>query len=168
MFSPKTYVGFDIDAERLSFAGRLHRNHTFILGQRGHLPFGTETFDVIFTCAVLHHLSDADVESYALEFDRVLRPNGVIIIVEPAYRADATASNMFMTICDQGRYIRNIDHYAQLLIPAFDVRLHFQYRAPNLYNNAVLSARRRLSRRGAGAQSAERSNTSSFSLIKTT
>ena len=55
------------------------------------LPFGDDSFDLVFGHAVLHHLPD--LESAFREFARVLRPGGVVAFCgEPSYYGDRIAA----------------------------------------------------------------------------
>jgi SAM-dependent methyltransferase len=55
------------------------------------LPFGDDSFDLVFGHAVLHHLPDLD--GAFREFARVLRPGGVVAFCgEPSYYGDRIAT----------------------------------------------------------------------------
>jgi ubiquinone/menaquinone biosynthesis C-methylase UbiE len=55
------------------------------------LPFGDDSFDLVFGHAVLHHLPDLD--GAFREFARVLRPGGVVAFCgEPSYHGDRIAA----------------------------------------------------------------------------
>lgn len=47
------------------------------------LPFETGKFDVVFFYGVLHHIPRADWPLAFSEFDRVLKPGGLLFILEP-------------------------------------------------------------------------------------
>ena len=72
-------VGFDISSEMLIKAGE--RLPHVVRGNSQHLPFGSETFDIIFCRALLHHLQDP--QAGIDEMSRVLKKGGEIIIAEP-------------------------------------------------------------------------------------
>lgn len=46
------------------------------------LPFAGETFDLVFTACVFHHIPPDEHESLFLEIFRVLRPSGLFLIFE--------------------------------------------------------------------------------------
>lgn len=55
-----------------------------------HLPFGDDSFDIVFGHAVLHHLPD--LEAGFEEFGRVLRPGGSVVFCgEPSFYGDRLA-----------------------------------------------------------------------------
>jgi ubiquinone/menaquinone biosynthesis C-methylase UbiE len=72
-------------AERLGVSVRTVRT------EAERLPFGDNSFDLVFGHAVLHHLPDLDA-SFS-EFMRVLRPGGVVVFCgEPSRYGDRLAS----------------------------------------------------------------------------
>ncbi|HEC12406.1 MAG TPA: class I SAM-dependent methyltransferase [Acidiferrobacteraceae bacterium] len=78
------YTGCDISERQLGLARRnLNDNkHKFISADGKCLPFLDESYDIVVTSGVLHHIDDRD-KIYA-EVYRVLRPGGVFICFEPA------------------------------------------------------------------------------------
>jgi SAM-dependent methyltransferase len=53
---------------------------TFLEADAEHLPFPDASFDVVWGCAILHHL---DLDVAGRELRRVLRPGGVAVFCEP-------------------------------------------------------------------------------------
>jgi ubiquinone/menaquinone biosynthesis C-methylase UbiE len=76
-------VGVDLDPRVES---RFHSE--FHLGSLDSLPFPAEKFDVIFSEYVFEHL--ANPELALAEMARVLKPNGVILILTPNYHSYKT------------------------------------------------------------------------------
>ncbi|WP_249930981.1 class I SAM-dependent methyltransferase [Paenibacillus polymyxa] len=83
MFNPLYYVGIDPDAQRIDYAKRLYSHHAFQVFNSNNLPFDNESFDYILIIAVLHHISSDEISSYMKEFQRILKPNGTIVVMEP-------------------------------------------------------------------------------------
>ena len=75
------------NAERLGLADRVETR----VCDAEQLPFVSETFDLVFGHAVLHHLPDLD-QAFA-EFARVLRPGGMLAFAgEPSRHGDRIAA----------------------------------------------------------------------------
>lgn len=49
------------------------------------LPFENETFDVIFFFEVIEHIPENDIPTFLTEFDRVIKPSGLILGTTPNY-----------------------------------------------------------------------------------
>lgn len=114
LFHPKSYVGIDISTKRIKYARKLYKNYSFLSYKNDNLPFNNHEFDYIFLMAVLHHIPPEMVTQYLVEFHRVLRSNGKIIIIEPCFTLERSFSNWFMQFCDKGKYILNEGQYMQL------------------------------------------------------
>ena len=73
-------VGLDGDPQILEIARAKARNQKleiqFDQGMSFELPYPDESFDVVFTSMMLHHLTRDDKQKTALEMYRVLRPGG--------------------------------------------------------------------------------------------
>jgi ubiquinone/menaquinone biosynthesis C-methylase UbiE len=75
-----TVVGVDPSPGMLEVLARECRGEA-VLGSANKLPFADGRFDVVFSVAVLHHLSDPGVVATALrEMVRVVRPGGRIVV----------------------------------------------------------------------------------------
>ncbi len=89
-------VGVDVDSDTIAHARRRYGAVTrgkvpeFIQASCDHLPFEDSSFDVVVSFETLEHLSAQ--EAMLAEFERVLKPNGFIIISTPdkAIYSDAT------------------------------------------------------------------------------
>lgn len=71
----ETELGFGVE-----LAKRTRVKPRFTIADAHHLCFADESFDVVFGKAILHHLDYAIALS---EIRRVLRPNGVMVFMEP-------------------------------------------------------------------------------------
>jgi ubiquinone/menaquinone biosynthesis C-methylase UbiE len=80
-----TVIGLDLTAEMLLAARRLHSNPRFswVRYGGGRLPFGDETIDRILSVFVIQHvLDESALRRLIAEFARVMRPNGMIALIE--------------------------------------------------------------------------------------
>ena len=72
-------TGIDVSAKMLDYAREKGLRVEKASGEE--LPFDDDSFDLVATFAVLHHLIDPDVVRASLrEMVRVTRPNGVVIV----------------------------------------------------------------------------------------
>ena len=61
-------------------AANPHVHYDVYDGER--LPYGADTFDAAFAIAVMHHVPPANWASFLAEMSRVVRPGGLVAIVE--------------------------------------------------------------------------------------
>lgn len=76
--------GVDVSADAIAFAAARHASSNLsyqIIEAGAPLPFDDGVFDVVLSFQVIEHVSDE--YSYLLEARRVLKPNGILILVTP-------------------------------------------------------------------------------------
>ncbi|KEK23705.1 class I SAM-dependent methyltransferase [Bacillus gaemokensis] len=74
-------VGFDFSKEMLQAAKEncnTFKNISFIHGDAHHTTFANETFDIVISRAVIHHLQDTP--KFLKEASRILKKNGLLIL----------------------------------------------------------------------------------------
>lgn len=108
---PDYYLGIEPDVKRVGLAKRLYPNHHFMIFDEKQIPAQNASMDYIFVIAVLHHLHDGQIKDYLLEFERVLKPGGKIIAIEPCLFDNTPFQNRFMNWYDDGKYIRKEEDY---------------------------------------------------------
>ncbi|MDC0408587.1 class I SAM-dependent methyltransferase [Flavobacteriaceae bacterium] len=76
-------IGVDIDEKAILYARKKHctRGSEFIHSSAENLPFKTESFDAIISFETLEHVIDDS--KLINEFNRILKPNGLLIISTP-------------------------------------------------------------------------------------
>ncbi len=75
------YHGVDNSAGMIAMAQKLHPQANFSLIQDSILPFEDETFDKIFSLAVIHHIPSEKLRiDFLLQIKRVLKKDGLLIL----------------------------------------------------------------------------------------
>jgi len=77
------YVGIDLSSSALELARKRFemegQSGRFVLGSVTELPFADESFDLVYSCGVIHHVPDT--QAAVAEFRRVLRPGGRAVVM---------------------------------------------------------------------------------------
>ncbi|MCI0765667.1 class I SAM-dependent methyltransferase [Bacillus sp. TL12] len=74
-------VGFDFSEKMLQAATKnctSFQNISFVHGDAQHMPFTNETFDIVISRAVIHHLQD--IPKFLQEASRILKKDGMLIL----------------------------------------------------------------------------------------
>ena len=77
----KNVVGLDFSKEILQAAKENCNNFSnisFIHGDAHNIPYPNETFDIVISRAVIHHLQD--IPTFLREASRILNKNGLLIL----------------------------------------------------------------------------------------
>lgn len=141
---PDQYLGIDPDENRIDLAKRIYPNHSFEAFNEYRIPSDDKRFDYIFIIAVLHHISDKQIKHYLNEFERVLKPQGRLIVIEPYLKQQSKINNLVMKRYDNGEYIRNEKEYLQLFrYSGFDYKVLQKFTKCFFYNEIFFSAQPR-------------------------
>lgn len=140
-FDQDDYLGIDCDPRRIHYAKNLHSTHSFAVVNNPEIPVSQNSIDYILVISVLHHIPEEDLPSYILEFNRILKPGGKILVNEPCYFEDCTFSNLYMKFFDRGKYIQSEDGYLELFKKyEYEVKIHNRYNQLYFYNKLFFSA----------------------------
>lgn len=97
--NPRRLVGIDISENAIARAQSVHGHLAqFFVADAHHLSLPDSSFDVVIGRGILHHL---DFETAICELDRVLRPDGYAIFVEPL--GDNPAAKLFRALTPSAR-----------------------------------------------------------------
>ncbi len=81
-----TLVGLDVEPAMIKQARRRASDNnsqaTFEIAPIDHIPYPDGTFDVVFCTLVYHHLTDTQKREGLVELERVLKPNGRLVLVD--------------------------------------------------------------------------------------
>lgn len=142
IFKPEQYLGIEPDMKRVDLAQRLYPNHRFMQFDKQNIPISDQSIDYIIVIAVLHHLHDDQIKDYLLEFERILKPEGKIIVMEPYLCKRAIFNNRFMKWYDDGEYIRNEEGYMNLFQAGrFECQILKKFTKCFLYNEIFFFAK---------------------------
>lgn len=98
------YVCLDLDVEKLRRFRSGGPDRLAVLADAAWCPLRTGTVDVALCAKVLHHLDDDTLEAMLAETARILRPGGVLILID-AVRTTRWASQVLWRF-DRGSYPR--------------------------------------------------------------
>ncbi|MEX1030835.1 MAG: class I SAM-dependent methyltransferase [Paenibacillaceae bacterium] len=136
------YLGIDPDNERVQLASQIYPEHTFKTFDKNRIPSQDDNFDYVLIIAVLHHIPNNLISDYLKEFERVLKPDGELIIIEPYVCETTKINNRFMNWYDDGDYIRKEEDYLQLFhTGGFDCQVLHKFTKCFLYNEMFFRAK---------------------------
>ncbi|MFH1582989.1 MAG: class I SAM-dependent methyltransferase [Candidatus Falkowbacteria bacterium] len=119
-FNPEIYTGLDIEKGYIDFAQKNYKGN-FLVGDATCLPFSNNSFSKILIIGVLHHL-DNEVSSLVLkEASRVLKDNGLMLIMEDMATPRDNILTKFIHDFDKGKFIRTSENYKNLLRSDFKI-----------------------------------------------
>lgn len=122
LFSPKKYLGIDVDKGLINYAIRRHGNYNFLVGDA--TSFKVERrFDLILVVGVIHHLSDTQSKKTLRNIKKHLKPQGRVLIIEaipPIYSFNLLGK--FLRFLDKGEFVRNFEEYYDMLAQVFVVK----------------------------------------------
>lgn len=114
LFGPN-YIGIDKESKEIAHARENYKNSRFEVMNAARLNFPDNSFDLVFSIAVFHHLDDDDIVKTFSEVLRVTKKNGHILIVDLVLpkRMKFLAYPLFWL--DKGARIRDFGRLTALL-----------------------------------------------------
>jgi len=94
--------GIDVSQESISLAKRNNPSVQYLAHQGETLPYDDGTFDCAYAIGVVHHLSPKQWQGFISDMVRVVRSNGVVLIIEHNPLNPATQSVVRSCELDQG------------------------------------------------------------------
>jgi len=140
----KYYVGLDLSKRYVEYAKRRFPSE-FIVGDARELPFQEGTFDRVISIGSLHHVADEGIIKTGEEIARVLRQEGVFILVDIVMPSSKLAFLERIIIwLDRGKYVRSPEQYDRLFFRKFSITRKYNFIAwPWRYCLSVLMKRKR-------------------------
>jgi ubiquinone/menaquinone biosynthesis C-methylase UbiE len=123
------YTGIDVEPEYIQYAKNKY-NLDFRLMDGRRLRFGEETFDCITIIGVLHHLCEKSCLEIFHELKRVIKPGGLIIIIEDVEIGSRwdILGNIIRKL-DVGNYIRTEEQWYKLISSNFNILKNYRIRS---------------------------------------
>lgn len=117
-FDGREYVGLDTDAGKVSRAqerwGRPGR--TFLTGRLEDVGLAPKSFDFVVASHLIHHLPDETLLALLAEVRRVLRAQGVLVVLDMVRPRPGDPLGAWLYChADRGRYIRVVEAIERLL-----------------------------------------------------
>ncbi|MCO1601959.1 class I SAM-dependent methyltransferase [Desulfosporosinus nitroreducens] len=138
--SKNHYIGVDPDSRRIAYAKCLNPGYNFLVLEGTNLPLKDNSVDYILTLSVLHHIASEDFLPYLSEFQRILKPYGKVVVLEPCLLKNSFFSNYVMKLCDNGSFIRDYDSYIKMFeLKDFKTEFLTQFKKV-LYNEILFTA----------------------------
>jgi len=105
------YTGFDLNPDYINTAKtRFGTRGNFVCKRAGEFELDEtkkETFDIIITLGVLHHLTDTEIEEIFKTTNRYLKKGGFFFCFEPVYHPGQSFLSRFILSKDRGGNIKS-------------------------------------------------------------
>lgn len=134
------YLGIEPDKDRVRLAQKLYPGYTFQIFDECKIPLDDNSIDYILAVSVLHHISDELIRDYLHEFERILKPDGMVIVMEPYLCQKRKFNNRFMNWFDDGNYIRSENSYFNLFQEQYECKVIKKFTKCMLYNEIFFTA----------------------------
>lgn len=134
--SPCNYVGIDLEEDRVAELKQSGFDGELICGSLLDLPFSDESFDIILVSGVLHHLSDSECALAFLQFSRVLKNGGHVVLFEPIWPLNKlNLLGWFIQKFDDGKFVRYTEDWKNMVNDGFNIEReeNFYYRGLDSY-----------------------------------
>ena len=115
------YVGFDIDQSYIDHAEKIFGNRGKFLCRYFDAAAAQELagVDLVMMNGVLHHISDAELQTTLANIRDVLKDDGVLFTLDGCYREGQSRFAKWMLDNDRGEYVRTEDGYRTILSRTF-------------------------------------------------
>lgn len=126
LFTPKQYLGFDIDTKAIAYAKNKYPKYSFQVGDATKLKL-QKKFDLILIVGVLHHLNNKEVKAALEVIKSLLLPKGKVILIEaiPPIHKWNILGHIFRSL-DKGHYVRALENYQKLVDDSLAIEKQYQ------------------------------------------
>lgn len=130
LFSADAYTGVDLGEKYVQRARKRYPDKKFLVGDACALPFPDASFTRILVIGFFHHLEEPAIARSIKEFHRMLKSNGMLLLIEDApTRSSWNVLGRLLQSLDQGGRIRPAEYYASMLQKFFTIEKEYPLRA---------------------------------------
>jgi SAM-dependent methyltransferase len=112
------YYGIDLNPRYIEEASKKYQSDKIRFKCAGVASLGTSdigSFDIAMMNGVLHHLSDAEIDSCMAAVQKLLKPGGRFCSFDGVYYDKITRLEKFVLDNDRGRFVRTPEDYSLLI-----------------------------------------------------
>ncbi len=117
------YVGFDLSEEYINTAKKKYPKKTFITATANDFLNNNDNClnnaDIVMCNGLLHHLEDQEVEEILKLSNKILKPGGRLLCVEPVFLVHQKKISRWIMSKDRGQNIRFEQEYKNLVSKHF-------------------------------------------------
>jgi len=82
LFNVSNVYGIDVERETLTYAQEIYPSIMFKQCHTSEIPHDDNMFDLVYAHTVFHHVATQNHAQYCAEINRVLKPDGMALIIE--------------------------------------------------------------------------------------
>ncbi|MCC6511958.1 MAG: class I SAM-dependent methyltransferase [Pirellulaceae bacterium] len=121
-FSQPSYLGIDLSPAYIARARARYAGYRFQEMDASRMQLASQSFDAVIVSGVLHHMDRSLAQQVLSEIQRVLRPEGTLLMWEDVpTRGRINWLGHLVHQLDVGDHIRPAGEYLSLLAPCFQV-----------------------------------------------
>lgn len=115
------YTGYDLNPSYIAYANKKYGHRAVFHHQRvsSMTLADRRPFDVVLADGLLHHLSDMEAEELFSIGRMALKPEGFMLIVDPAFVENQKPLDRWITATDRGQHVRYPEEYKNMAEPHF-------------------------------------------------
>ena len=127
LFDARGYLGIDLSRALVSYARRSHPSYAYAVMDGASLGLSDVRFDAVLILGVLHHMEDKHVLAALHEVHQVLKPGGLLLIVEPIPVVSRwNVISRILKGLDLGDFIRQEEAWHRLVSSVFSPKKYNQ------------------------------------------
>lgn len=125
LFPPESYHGLDISERYIKYARKKYK-HKFYCSDAKQIGFDNDYFDKVLTLSLFHHIDDSSVKAVFKEVKRVLKPDGILLLIEDApTSAQWNFVGRVLQKLDIGHNIRTYSEYKAIAEEDFTINKYY-------------------------------------------